>query len=119
MKRTLCLWLALLLLLLPAAAGAEAPAGSEGEPAQEETIPEAGEETGGPDGSEDLMEFEDDFGGDGAETADEDADKLYEDEVTARWVHYDYGELTNGLQWNDEYKDTPPAYIDKEYNLNS
>ena len=34
-------------------------------------------------------------------------------------VYYDYGELTNGLQWNDEYKDTPPAYIDKEYNLNS
>lgn len=32
-------------------------------------------------------------------------------------VHYDYGELTNGMKWKDEYKDNPPAYIDKEYNL--
>lgn len=32
-------------------------------------------------------------------------------------IHYDYGELVNGLKWNDEYSDNPPQYIDKEYKL--
>ena len=32
-------------------------------------------------------------------------------------VFYDYGELTNGLKWKDEYADDPPEYIEKEYSL--
>ena len=32
-------------------------------------------------------------------------------------VFYDYGELTNGLKWKEEYSDVPPEYIEKEYSL--
>ena len=30
-------------------------------------------------------------------------------------IHYDYGELINGMKWKDEYCDNPPQYIEKEY----
>ena len=33
-------------------------------------------------------------------------------------IHYDYGELINGMKWKDEYINNPPHYIDKEYKLN-
>ena len=32
-------------------------------------------------------------------------------------IHYDYGELTNGMTWKDEYIDNPPEYLDREYKL--
>ena len=32
-------------------------------------------------------------------------------------IYYDYGELINGMKWQEEYSDNPPQYIDKEYKL--